>query len=322
MPPIPPLQLIEEYKSRINRVQDFIEKNLDNPFSLEQLSDIACFSKFHFHRIFYALMGETLFQFIQRLRIEKAGVLLCYHSRKTITEVANECGFTDPSAFARAFKAYYGLSAKAWRAKHTAKSNLGTSQSNSHPSISNKQQSHPTTSLYNCTINQLIKRRNLMETKVEVKQFETLNLVYVRHIGPYQGNSGLFEGLFGKLCGWAGPRGLLANPDHKFVIIYHDNPEITDEDKLRVSVCLTVPARTPVDGEIGYLEIPAGWYGVGTFLVGHDGYGPAWNQMYADWLPASGYQPDDRPCFELYLPDCKKEGDKTEVSICIPVKYI
>jgi len=62
----------EEYVSRINRVIDHIEANLDTDLSLERLAEVAGFSPFHFHRIFRAMMGETLNQFIQRLRIEKA----------------------------------------------------------------------------------------------------------------------------------------------------------------------------------------------------------------------------------------------------------
>lgn len=65
-----------EYLRRINRVIDYIENNLDQPLPLEQLADVALFSKFHFHRVFYAMVRETPGQFVQRLRIEKAARLL------------------------------------------------------------------------------------------------------------------------------------------------------------------------------------------------------------------------------------------------------
>ncbi len=68
--------LREEYVSRINRVIDFIEKNIDRDLSLEALAKLAYFSRFHFHRIFRAMVGETLNQFIQRVRIEKAAAQL------------------------------------------------------------------------------------------------------------------------------------------------------------------------------------------------------------------------------------------------------
>ena len=64
----------EEYISRINRgVMDYIRSNMDGPMSLEQLASVACFSPFHFHRIFRAIV---LAQFIQRVRVEKAASML------------------------------------------------------------------------------------------------------------------------------------------------------------------------------------------------------------------------------------------------------
>lgn len=61
-----------EYKSRINRVFDYIEKNIEKQFSLVELASQASFSKYHFDRIFLAMVGETPFQFINRVRLEKA----------------------------------------------------------------------------------------------------------------------------------------------------------------------------------------------------------------------------------------------------------
>jgi methylphosphotriester-DNA--protein-cysteine methyltransferase len=62
-------QIYKDYISRINRVIDFINSNLKNEITLEQLADVANFSKFHFHRIFTSIVGETLSQFILRRRV-------------------------------------------------------------------------------------------------------------------------------------------------------------------------------------------------------------------------------------------------------------
>ncbi len=75
----------EEYIARINRVIDHIESNLSDDLSLTSLARIACFSQFYFHRIFKAMVGETLNQFIQRIRIEKAAVHLIGNPKKSIT---------------------------------------------------------------------------------------------------------------------------------------------------------------------------------------------------------------------------------------------
>ena len=47
----------------------------------------------------------------------------------------------------------------------------------------------------------------------------------------------------------------------------------------------------------------------------------AWDEVMGKWLPESGYQPDDRPCYELYHNDPKTHPEgKFLVDICVPVK--
>jgi AraC family transcriptional regulator len=103
--------------------------------------------------------------------------------------------------------------------------------------------------------------------------------------------------------------------------IYYDDPEVTDESKLRTDVCITVPADTKVDGEIGKTVIPAGKYAMAHFEINVDQYQDAWNTVFSGWLPESGYQPADGPTYELYTgsPAEHPEG-KCVVDICIPVK--
>ena len=93
--------LIEEYRARINRVIDFIESSIDRDLTLSELANVAGFSRYHFHRIFGGMVGETLYGFIQRLRLEKAAMKLIQNPRESVTSIAMECGFTNSSAFAR-----------------------------------------------------------------------------------------------------------------------------------------------------------------------------------------------------------------------------
>lgn len=155
---------------------------------------------------------------------------------------------------------------------------------------------------------------------VEVKELPQMTVAYIRHTGPYQGNEKLFENLWNRLFAWAGPRGLIGGPLFNMLIIYHDDPNVTSEDKLRMSVCITVPPATKVDGEVGKMEIDGGTYVVARFVVGPGEFGEAWNWLYGKWLPASGYQCDDKPCFEMY-PEQPKDG-KFTVDICVPVKLM
>jgi AraC family transcriptional regulator len=159
------------------------------------------------------------------------------------------------------------------------------------------------------------------DTRVEVRQFSPMPVAYVRHIGPYKGDNALFERLWGTLMRWAGPRGLLQQPALKCLCLYHDDPNVTDESHLRTSVCISVPPQTAVSGEVGLMEVPGGSYAAAYCELDSSEYEQAWNWVYGQWLPHSGYQPDDRPCFELMLNDpATHPQHKHVVEICVPVR--
>ena len=308
--------LLEEYRFRINRVIDYIDRNIERSFTLDELAQVANFSKYHFNRIFHSFIGEALFQFIQRLRIEKAAFLLLANPGKSVTEIAYECGFSNSAVFARSFKEHFNMTASLWRNTKTMdESNMGETKRNLRIYPSNQRKELIPSSVY-------IEYRDKSqiwripmdkeERNVEVTDLPEMTVAYVRHIGPYKGDAKLFERLAGKLFTWAGPRNLINFPETKFIIVYHDDPEITASDKLRTSVCITVPEDTEAGGEIGKMAIPAGKYALARFELTSSEYQEAWDWVYGTWLPQSGFVPDDRPCFELYPPE--------SVDICVPVK--
>ncbi|MBN1531388.1 MAG: AraC family transcriptional regulator [Spirochaetes bacterium] len=315
----------EEYVARINRVLDYIQEHLDRELSLEELAGVAHFSKYHFHRIFYSLMGESLFQYILRLRLERAASSLLWYPRKSVTRIAHECGFSGASAFARSFRERFAMSATNWRKTMGGHgSNLGERESNACKGDRKEWKAFSGSSVQIEYQNQSQIWRIAMDKKerrVEVKNLDETQVAYVRYVGPYKGDAQLFEGLFERLLRWAGPRGLVNFPETKCIVIYHDDPEITPEEKLRVSACITVPKGTMTDGEVGSMSIQAGRYAMARFeLLPHE-YGEAWAWVFSQWFPNSGYQCADGPCFELYQHQGScDDGKKAVVDICVPVK--
>lgn len=302
-----------EYRKRINKAFDYIENNISKQISLEELADVANFSKYHFHRIFASYTGEPPAQFINRLRLEKAAMMLVMNKNDNISDIAEKTGFTDLSIFSRNFKNYFGISAGEYR--KSKNSNISQMHSKNRQIEDNAQ-------MYFCQSTNTLKWRTNMELNksVEVKELPKMNLAYIRHIGPYMGNEKLFEGLWNRLFAWAGPRGLIGGPGFTSLIIYHDDPNLCDHDKLRTSVCITVPENTPVDGEVGTMKLDGGKYVVARFEVGPEDFGTAWEWLYGKWFPQSGYQPDEKPCFEMY-PEEPKDG-KFIVDICVGVKAL
>src|SRR5438105_1155031 len=104
----------DHYYDRVNRVLDYIGHRLDGDLSLAKLSEIGCFSPFHFHRIFQAVTGETLNSHVRRVRLERAALLMKTSPRKRITDVAIEAGFAGTAEFSRAFKNHFDRSPSSW----------------------------------------------------------------------------------------------------------------------------------------------------------------------------------------------------------------
>ena len=103
------------YHQRLVKVLDFIGKQLDEEITLEQLSEIACLSKFHFHRLFTAWMGISLQDYIRWLRLKRAAHQLIVHKDRPIIEIAISAGFESQEAFSRAFKRVCGLNPGRYR---------------------------------------------------------------------------------------------------------------------------------------------------------------------------------------------------------------
>jgi len=322
--------LRDEYIARINRVINYIEDNIDEELSLEVLANIADFSRFHFHRIFGAIVGETLNQFIQRIRVERAATKLAASPKLSITDIALECGFSGSATFSRAFKETFQMTPSQWRSKKSIHplhhSKICKIKGKTNQSPGNIRKDFHVSFQYNLGKNQQLLWRIKMNDKktqiqVEVKEMPDFHVAYLRHIGPYKGNSELFQGLFEKLLTWGGSHDLLRFPETKMISVYHDDPNITEEAKLRTDICMTVPANTKVDGEICKMTIPGGKFAVAHCELAPHEYQDAWASLCAGWLPESGYQPDDRLCYELYLNDPKDHPEhKCVVDICMPVK--
>lgn len=300
----------KEYIYRINKVIDYIENNLDEELSLDKLSGVANFSQFHFHRIFSAFMGETLNDFIKRKRVEKAAGLLINEPDKPISEIAEYCGFNSTSVFCRNFKERFRTNAQDFR------NNWELHVSKNRQKESKIDKLTPFPDDYVCDINSSNKRRFIMKKNVEIMEMPAMNVIYCRHTGQFNQIGNAYE----KLFKWAGPRGLLSTPGAKGITYYHDDPNVTEIDKVRQSACLVVGKDVKTEGEIGKMQIPGGRYFVAHFEILPEEFQKAWDSACL-WLSESGYQPSDGNPYELYHNNHEEHPEKKFiVDICIPAK--
>lgn len=327
--------LQREYFGRIERAVDHIYAHYSEDIGLVDLADVAGFSRFHFHRIFSSAVGETVAEFIKRIRLQQAASRLFDHPEESITDVALAVGFSSASVFARSFKERFGVTASEWRrfGRKTAlrqrerkdRQDLGIlgqeDRTPRHEDGTLGQDPEGPNRYASFILSRERKRRQIRVTQlsytVEVQDLPERTVAYARHIGPYPDITEAFD----RLAQWAGPRGLYEKPGALNLSVFHDTPEITDEAKLRSSACLTVPPNTVVSGDINLMTIPGGKYAVAHFEILPHQFGEAWDALMDEWFPSSGYQPDDRMCYEIYrqTPQNHPEG-KFVVDLCEPVR--
>ena len=298
------------HKNAINRVIDYIENNITNNVELEHLAHVANLSKFHFLRVFKALLGETPMQFISRLRLEKIAAALISKPNSSISEICYEHGFTNMTIFAKNFKKQFGISATEWRKSEN---------SNFSKVISNNRKPFSEPSMYFCQQTRNIKWRTQMKQNkfLEIKEFKSFSVAYVRYVGEYQLDDTVFENLWAKLYSWAALKEYLSQEDLKSLIVYHDDPNLTAQGKQRMSVCISVPESAKTDGEIGKMKVEGGKYVVAGFELTSNEFPLAW-EFIMNWFPTSGLEPKNGPSFELYSEQPKDGIFKVE--ICIPLK--
>ncbi len=266
----------QDYHERIVRTLVYIQKHLDDDLQLDDLAAVAAFSRFHFHRVFRGLVGESLKEHIRRLRLERAARNL-KQSGEPITQTALEAGFETHEAFTRAFSDMFGASPSAYRAAHK-------------PAPESESRTHydDVSGFHTPDYGGL--------PPVEVKEFPPLRVVFLRHVGPYNA----VGATWGRLMSWAGMHGLMG-PNMMMIGIVHDDPEVTPPDKVRYDAAITVHRPVEPEGEIGVMELAGGTYAIFTHKGPYEELGNTYQRIYGNWLPTSGYQLRDAPAFEQYL---------------------
>jgi AraC family transcriptional regulator len=294
---------------RIEKAILYIEENLENKLVLEDIAQKAHFSPFHFHRLFSVVVGETLNNFINRRRLERAASFLINKRTIPVTEIAFTVGFSNLSSFSRAFKKFYGISPVEFRELSSEKFSkiCKTKSKNGQISVSFEQ--------YICNINNALQWLK-MNAKTSVKHTEELSLAYISHQGKIDdiGNA------YNKLIRWATPKGLMAQENLRMVTIYHDSPKISNPDRLRMSACIVLNSPIGIDHEIGLRTIEPCKCIISRFEISPNNFQQAWESSFV-WMVENGYQKGSKDPFEIYYNNYLDHPEKKFiVDLCIPVQ--
>lgn len=260
------------YYQRLNKVIDFIGKHLDEELSLDNLSDIFCVSKFHFHRLFTAFTGLSLQQYIRWLRLKRAAHQLIVDKDSSIINIAINANFDSHEAFSRAFKKACGFSPSQFR------QGLGSSYWEQPPYYLPK---HEETSM-----------------KVEIRKIEKIRLAVVEH----RGDPKLMGDSINRLISWAKdqPGNLKPKAGEAFGFAY-DDPGTTPTSKFRFDLGLKIPDNLKLEKDnVVEKYLPSGRYAVVMHKGSRNNIGDTIYLIYREWLPNSSEQLGDLPCIFCY----------------------
>lgn len=279
---------LEEYHKQINSIREYINNNLDSPIDLSTLAELSHFSPYHFHRITRALLGEPIGKYITRIRLETAAKLLRY-SDLSISEIAYRVGYDAPTSLSKAFKQEFDFSPLEYR--------------------------------NNKNYNMMIKENENLILKIKgpkIMNIPTKQALYISCTGKY--GSLDFGGLWQRLWQFVKEQKLFSmGMEH--IAIYHDDPKVTDANKLRTDICLTIKKNALPQGEIGIKEIRGGKFAMFLYKGAYNNLEAVYDRIYGELLPEHNLKLRDYHCFEKYLnnPD-KTQPDKLKTEIYVPIE--
>lgn len=281
---------VEDYRQRITRVMEHVVLNLDRDLSMDELADVACFSRYHFSRVFRGMVGESVWEWVRRQRMERAALLLRL-SEQPVTRMAFELGFEAHEAFTRAFKARYGVAPRAYRDAHQTGVSFGT-------------------------INWLDDFQGGGEMEVKIETLGQMELATVRNTGPYETCAAAWQ----TLCSAPGVMASMAMPP-MFLGICWDDPDTTSADSIRYDACVAVQPGTELPEQVTRRVLEQGEYAVLRHKGDMSGLAAAYKWLFGAWFPGSGREPLQDYSLEIYRTDPEQTPpEESIVDICVPLR--
>jgi len=257
----------QDYGERIGRVASHIAARPDDAHDLDSLAALACFSPWHFHRVYRAIMGETVAETVRRTRLHRAAGALV-QGTTAIAEIARQAGYGSVEAFTRAFASSHGITPAAYRTRGIL-----------HP-LARVASPAGETAMYD----------------VQLKTLPPITVAALSHTGAYMDIGQAFERLFA----WAAARHP-AGAWLRSIGIYYDDPASTPPERCRSEACLPLPEGAAPEGGARRMVIAGGRHACIVHRGPYAELENAYRWLYHVWLPQSGEEPAEHPIVEEYL---------------------
>ncbi|RKP43932.1 helix-turn-helix domain-containing protein [Pararobbsia silviterrae] len=277
------------YTRRFDAILAYIDANLDGDLSVETLSGIAHFSKFHFHRQFAAYVGVPVARYVQLMRLRLAARRLASRTGCSVLDAALDAGFDSPEAFSRAFKRVFGIAPSSFRR-------------------------HPNWQVWSASfVIPHLSRELTMQVRIVV--FPETRVAALEHRGAI----GHINASVRKFIDWRMQSEQSPVSSSRTFGIPRSNPDTTPPDEFRFDICgeIDEPVAPNAHG-VRELMIPGGRCAVVRHVGSTDHIGETIYPIYRDWLPASGEELRDHPLFFHYLsvnPDTPQDRWQTDIYV-------
>ncbi len=255
------------YEERLRRVTDYIHAHLDEELDMDRLAEVACLSPYHWHRIYRAVLGETLAATVKRMRLHTAAVALL-ENRQTVTQIAIQAGYPNVQSFCRTFAEAYGVPPARFRLTRT-RQNL--------PASHRQEELH---SMFD----------------VSIKTLEAFCVVGLPHKGSYVTISKTFDLLVSTLMA----RQMMPK-DAAIVGLYYDDPEVVPAEELRSFAGMVEREPVSLQPPFERVMIEKGDWAVLRYKGPYAEMKRAYDWGFQHWLPASGRDLRHAPCIEFSL---------------------
>lgn len=279
-----------DWLDRMNNAMEYIETNLADHISYDEIAQKACCSTYHFQRMFPFITGVSLSEYIRRRRLTLAAFELQTTAAKVI-DVAMKYGYESPEAFSRAFKNLHGIMPISARDK-------GVSLK-AYPRMS-----------FHISIKGDIEMNYRIEQKESFEMFGVYGLVNSDRKTAF---SEVPE--FREKCDNDGSVVLMNELLGRFSnTILHAALYDQGGEYFKYMICYHLPKGLEIPERLTKLSVPALTWAI--FPEPQCDLQTLWERIYTEWFPTSEYEQVEGPSFEMYY----GMPGHTSGEIWIPVK--
>ena len=275
-------------KEIVNQSIDYIIRHFDETLSVKDVAEHFHFSEYYFCRCFKAATGESVYEFIKRLKMDQSAVDIKLIKDRTITDIGLDYGYS-ASNYSSAFRKHHSASPAEFR-KSTNVTGMPS------PFYPEGVSDFDTFADY--------------ADKIKIRELEDFTVIYERVIGNYIDLKEKWPQFIDNYKDYV-------KTDTLFIERFYDDPTIAGLENCIYDVCMTTDESCVLKNKT---TIKGGKYVVYHYEGKIQDIFCSVQGVFSVWLPASGYIMDKRYGLNIYQ-KISENSDAVTMELCIPIKY-